>query len=79
MTDNEPRRGTRDEDPVDTEALGRRLLDRQTPAERDHARIIFQQLMEGRSLGQLRDEVDQLSDLLTHHALARRTRDTRWE
>jgi hypothetical protein len=64
-------------DSIDTEAMGRLLLERQSPAERDQAREIFRGLLEGASIGQLREQIDNLAQLTTEE-INRSRRDTRW-
>ncbi len=48
---------------IDTEHLGRLLLDRQGPAERDESRRIFQRMLHGESPDRLQDEIQHLARL----------------
>jgi hypothetical protein len=74
--DNHPDDPTGEES-IDTEAMGRLLLERQSPAERDQAREIFRELLDGTSVGQLREQINDLAQL-TVEEINRSRRDTRW-
>jgi hypothetical protein len=61
----------------DPEKLGRFLLERQSPAERDQSRQIFDRLLRGEDPEDLKDEYATLARLRVDR-LERRRRDTQW-
>jgi hypothetical protein len=61
----------------DPEKLGRFLLDRQSPQERDQAREIFRRLEQGENPEDLQDEYAKLARLRVDRLESRR-RDTQW-
>jgi hypothetical protein len=58
---------------LDTEELGRRLIERQSPAEREQARLIFRRMLDGASPDDLRREIGQLHRIHRHVAARRRS------
>jgi hypothetical protein len=74
--DNQPDDQT-DGEGIDAEAIGRLLLERQSPTEREQAQEIFRQLTAGTSIGRLRDQIHELAQTIAQQA-TRGRRDTRW-
>ena len=64
-------------DENDPERLGRFLLERQSPQERDQARKIFDRLQRGDDPEDLKDEYATLARLRVNRLESRR-RDTQW-
>ena len=61
-----------DDEPIDTEAIGRLLLERQSPEEHDQARQIFRQLRSGADPEDLRDQIDNFAHLMVRRVNQRR-------